>query len=95
MLQLLAGKASVDQLAKKYGVYPETIEGWRETAVEGIGTALLSGDGRSERERSLERENRELREALGRVSVERALAMKAVEEWKEQSRPSRPTRSRR
>lgn len=95
VLALLSGKASVDQLATKYGVLPSTVEGWREAALKGISTALLQGDGRTEKERRLEKEVSDLKEALGRVSVERALAIKAVEEWKEQTRPSRPTRSRR
>jgi transposase-like protein len=95
VLKLLSGRASVDQVAREYGVLPETVEGWRTAALAAMEGALLTGDARTERERTLERENRDLREALGRVSVERALALKAVEEWKQQTRPSRPTRSRR
>ena len=95
MLKLLSGRASVDQLAREYGVYPETVEEWRAAALAGLEKGLADADGRSERERTLERENQDLREALSRVTVERALAMKAVEEWKQQTRPSRPTRSRR
>lgn len=95
VLALLSGKSSVDQVARQYGVLPETVLGWRDAALEGISAALVQGDGRTERERALEKELRELKEAFGRVSIERALAVKAVEEWKEQTRPSRPARSRR
>lgn len=95
VLALLSGRSSVDQVARQYGVLPETVLGWRDTALEGISAALVQGDGRTERERALEKELRELKEAFGRVSIERALAIKAVEEWKEQTRPSRPARSRR
>ena len=95
VLKLLSGRASVDQLAREYGVYPQTVEEWRAAALAGLEKGLADADGRSERERTLERENQDLREALSRVTVERALAMKAVEEWKQQTRPSRPTRSRR
>jgi transposase-like protein len=94
VMKLLSGRASVDQLAQQYGVLPATIEGWRQAALDGISKALLT-DGRTERERELERENRDLKDALSRATVERALAIRAVEEWKQQSRPSRPARSRR
>jgi transposase-like protein len=95
VLALLSGKSSVDQLAQQYGVLPETVLGWRDAALEGISAALLQGDGSTERERALEKKVRELEAAFSQVSIERALAMKAVEEWKTQTRPSRPTRSRR
>jgi len=95
VLKLLAGRSSVDQLAREYGVLPSTIEGWREAALAGIEVVLARPDGKTARERELEKENSDLQEALRLVSVERALALKAVEEWKQQSRPSRPTRSRR
>ncbi len=94
VMELLSGKASVDQVARRYGVQPETVEGWRTSALAGVDLALLTG-GRSERERELEKQVAELREALGRATVERAVALKAVEEWKNQTRPSRPGRSRR
>jgi hypothetical protein len=91
----MSGKASGDQLAQQYGVLPETVLGWRDAALEGISAALLQGDGSTERERALEKKVRELEAPFSQVSIERALAMKAVEEWKTQTRPSRPTRSRR
>lgn len=69
VLALLSGKASVDQLATKYVVLPSTVGGWREAALKAISTALLQGDGRTEKERRLETEVSDLKEALGRVSV--------------------------
>jgi len=95
VLSLLSGKASVDQVARQYGVSAETVVGWRDQALVGIEEVLARSDSRTPRERELERENKELREAVARVSVERALAMQAVEEWKRTSRPTRPARSRR
>lgn len=95
VLKLLSGQASVDQVAREYGVLPQTVEGWREAALSGMESVLATADGKTVRERELERENRDLQDALRVVSVERALAVKAIEEWKRQSRPSRPTRSRR
>ena len=95
MLELLSGKASLDQVARQYGVSADTVAGWRERALQGIQEALAQGDQGSARERELAKENQQLREALSQVTVERALALKAVEEWKRSSRPSRPARSRR
>ena len=95
VLKLLSGRASVDQVARQYGVLSETVEGWRDAALAGIEQALVIGDGRTQRERELERQVKELKDALGDAMVERAVAIRAVEEWKQQTRPSRPTRSRR
>ncbi len=95
VLALLAGKASVDQLARRYGVLPETVDKWREQAIAGIEEVLLRGDAASPWERELEREGNQLKAALTTVSVEHALAMQAVKEWKEATRPTRPVRSRR
>ena len=36
VLELISGKATVDQLARRFGVRPETIEGWRTDALAGI-----------------------------------------------------------
>lgn len=95
VMSLLAGKASVDQVAKRYGVLPSTVEGWRDEAVAAIEQAMAVGSGATPRERALEKELAETKSALARVSVERALAIEAVEEWKKHNRPSRPARSRR
>lgn len=95
VLALLSGKASVDQIARKYGVLSETVEKWREQAVAGIEEVLLRGDAATPRERALEREVAELKKAMATLAVDHALAMQAVKEWKEASRPTRPARSRR
>jgi hypothetical protein len=74
----------------------ETVEGWRDEALAAIeGSFARGGDGRSARERELEREVDELRKVVGTLSVEKAVLLKAVDEWKRETRPSRPTRSRR
>ena len=95
VLRLLSGKATVDQLARELGVRPATVEGWREAALEGMQATLASGDGKTERERELEKQVRDLQETLQRTTVERAVALKAIEEWRRSSRPTRPARSRR
>ncbi len=56
VLSLLSGKASVDQLARQYGVSAETVVGWRDQALVGIEEVLARGDSRTPRERELERE---------------------------------------
>jgi transposase-like protein len=48
VMELLSGKASVDPLARRYGVKPETIEGWREEAVGAIDEALTRQTMKSE-----------------------------------------------
>jgi transposase-like protein len=90
VLALMSGKASVDQLALKYGVRPETIEGWREQALAGVEAAFRQG-GRTERERELERENTLLKSALTRATMKAELMENALEQF---GGPRVPTRSR-
>lgn len=94
VLELLSGKASVDQLAKRYGVLATTVTGWRDDALSGIEEALRHGEGGSPRERELEDRVEELEEALKDVSLKYALASRGVEEWKSTARPTRRRRSR-
>lgn len=91
VMELLAGKASVDQLARRYGVKPETIEGWREEAVGAIDEALRRGTGKGARELELERENRLLKDALTRQTMKSELLERALEGRP----PTVPGRSRR
>lgn len=90
VLALMSGKASVDQLALKYGVRPATIEGWREQALAGVEAALRQG-GRTARERELERENNLLKSALTRTTMQKELLENALEQF---GGPRVPTRSR-
>ena len=93
VLELLSGKASLDQLAKRYGVLPGTVSGWRDEALDGMETALRHADGGSARERELERRVMELEETLKDVSLKYALASRGVEAWKATARPTRRGRS--
>lgn len=52
---MLSGKAAVDQLAFRFGVRPETIERWRDVALEDIEQAMRQGIGKSPREIGLEK----------------------------------------
>jgi transposase-like protein len=95
VMSILAGKASVDQVSRQYGVHVATVQGWRDAAVMAVEQAMMLGTGSSPRERELEREVDQLRSALAQATLERAIAMQGVEEWKRASRPSQPARSRR
>jgi hypothetical protein len=90
VLALLAGKASVDQLAMRTGVRKETIEGWRAEALAGV-EAALRHSGKSPRERELEKELDVAKAALTRAILQKELledmaALRGV--------PSVPARSR-
>lgn len=89
-MQLLSGKATVDQIATRLGVLPATVEGWREDALAGMGEALRRGNAKSPREHELERENRELREALTETAIGKALLEQALKK----ERDSRPLAER-
>jgi transposase-like protein len=91
VLELLAGKASVDQLARRYGVKAETIQGWRDESVAAIEASLRRGSSKSPRETELERENKLLRDALTRQTMKAELLERALEERP----PTLPGRSRR
>lgn len=93
VLELLAGKATVDQLARRFGVLPATIESWREEAVEAMRDGFRRG-GKSPRERELEQENKQLRDALTETSIAQALLKRELEAARG-AHPSRPARSRR
>lgn len=91
VLALMAGKATVDQLAKKYGVRGETVEKWRDAALAGVEASLRSG-GVSPRERELERENAELRSVVTSLSIDKELLKREVTKHKG---PTKPGKSRR
>ncbi len=93
MLELLGGKASVDQVARRLGVKPETVEGWRAEALDGMRESL-SRAGKSPQERALEKENRQLREALTDASTREAILKRELEAARG-AHPARPAKSRR
>ena len=94
VLELISGKATVDQLARRYGVEPETVEAWRQDAMDGLEAALRRGTGRTARELELEleKENRELRGAVTDLSIEKAILKRELDKCRP---PSVPARSRR
>ena len=94
VLELMSGKASMDQLARRFGVQPETIEGWRSEALEGMREAMRRGTGRSEREAELERQNEVLRHTVTEGAIAQALLKRALDEERK-ARPTAPARSSR
>ena len=90
VLELLSGKATVDQLARRFGVRASTVEGWRDQALEGIGESLRQGTGRSSRELELQRDLTNLEKAFTHLAIKHELVERALKD-----RPSRPGRSRR
>jgi transposase-like protein len=93
VLELISGKAGIDQLAQQFGVLPSTIEAWRDEALDGITEALRRGTAKSPREAELERENVDLREALVESTMKVTLLQRAA--GIHGARPTRPARSRR
>jgi transposase-like protein len=94
VMQVLAGKATIDQIATRLGVVPETVEGWRQDALAGMEEALRRGSGKSGRELELEAQLRELRAALTETAISKALLEQALKKERDQ-RPFEPRRSRR
>lgn len=94
VLDLLGGKATVDQIARRLGVLAETVEGWRQDALTGMEESLRRGTGKTPRELELERENDKLRRVVTQTAIEKCLLEQALD-TERQKRPTPPARSRR
>lgn len=88
VVQLLAGKATVDQLAFRFGVHASTIEKWREVALEGIAQAMRQGTAQSATEQELAKKLSTLERAFTDLAIRHELVQRALAE-----RPSRPGKS--
>jgi len=62
----------IDQLARRFGGHPETIEQWRSVALGGIHEAFAKGS-KFPKERELERKNRQLCDAVTEGSIREAV----------------------
>jgi len=91
VLELLSGKASIDQIARRFGVHPETVASWRQTALEGIEQSFRQGSAKPPELLATEKELKTLREAFTDLSIRHELAQRALK----QTRPIRPGRSSR
>jgi len=89
VLDLMAGKATVDQIARRMAVHPSTVEKWREEALEAIGAAMRRGSSKSPREAELEKKFNSLEKAFTDLAIRHELVQRALE-----SRPSRPGKSK-
>jgi len=85
VLELLSGKATVDQLAFRFGVQPQTILGWRDLALEAVAGSMRQGSGKSAHEQELEKKLRSLEKAFTDLAIRHELVQKALS-----SRPSGP-----
>lgn len=94
VLELMAGKATVDQIARRLGVHASTVEGWRQDALDGVAQALRRGTGKTAAELELERKNRDLEKVVTTLSIQKCLLEQALE-TERASRPIVPAKSRR
>ena len=84
VLQILEGKASVDQIAQRFGVRSETVEKWRRDAVEAVTSAMRQGSAEPPEQRELEKKLKTLERAFTDLAIRHELVQKALAE--------RPTR---
>jgi transposase-like protein len=92
VLELMSGKATVDQIARRLGIHASTVEGWREDALGGITQALQRGSGKTAEELELERKNRDLEKVVTQLSIQKCLLEQALE-MERGKRPTGPARS--
>lgn len=94
VLELMSGKATVDQVARRMGVLPSTVEGWRQDALAGIKGALSRGNGKSTSAQAMERKLRDLEKVVTTLSIQKCLLENALE-TERGKRPTEPARSKR
>ena len=88
VVELLSGKASVDQVARRFGVQPATVEKWRQIAVESIASGLRQGTAKSAHELELEKQLHSLERAFTDLAIRHELVQRALKD-----RPTLPGRS--
>jgi len=96
VLDVPAGKANVDQVARRLGVLPATVEGWRQDALAGVAEAMRRGTAKSAREFVLERESTNLRRVVTDTAIEKVIRASARTPSSRERRPSpgrRPARA--
>jgi len=89
VLELLSGKATIDQLAQRFGVKGATIEAWRDEALQAIDTSMRQGPQVSPREKQLEKKLHNLEKAFTDLAIRHELVTRALEQ-----RPSPPGKSK-
>ena len=78
ILELLTGKATVEQISRRLNVTVDTVEGWRAQALAGVSNGLRYA-GRSPREAELERDLRSAKDALGKAMIYQQILEKKQE----------------
>lgn len=68
ILELIGGKATVEQITRRLNVTADTVEGWMAQALRGVSNGLRYA-GRSPREVELERELRGAKDALAQAMI--------------------------
>jgi transposase-like protein len=86
VLELLSGKATVDQLAFRFGVQASTVQRWREVALEAVEVSLRQGSSKTPEELELAKKLRSLEKAFTDLAIRHEIAQKALA----MRRPSRP-----
>jgi hypothetical protein len=94
VLDLFAGKATVDQSPAGLGVHASTVEGWRQDVLGGVAEALRRGSGKTPTELQLERKNHELEQVVTKLSIQKCLLENALDAERA-NRPIVPARSKR
>jgi transposase-like protein len=94
VLELLAGKATVEQVAQRLAVLPETVEGWRQDALAAMAEALRQPSSIAPVDRELERENTQLKRVVTKLVMQKELLENALD-MERDKRPTRPGRSSR
>ena len=94
VLELLSGKATVDQIGRRMGVHATTVEGWRQDALVGVEQALRRGTCKPAAELELERKHRDLEKVVTTLSIQKCLLEQALE-IERKNRPTGPAKSRR
>jgi transposase-like protein len=94
VMDLFAGKATIDQIARRLGVHASTVESWRQDALGGVAEALRRGSGKTPTELQLERKNQELEQVVTKLSIQKCLLENALE-TERANRPTVPAKSKR
>ncbi|MDW8250565.1 MAG: transposase [Myxococcales bacterium] len=92
VLDVLSGKATVAQVAKRLCVLPETVEGWRSDAIASMEAAFRQAPGATEEDRKLAAENAQLKRVVVKLEMQKELLENALE-TERNKRPTRPGRS--
>lgn len=89
-MELLSGKATPEQISRRLGVQIETVLRWRDVAVEGMAESLKQADGKTKRERDLERELEQIKHAFTRLAIKHEILDRELSK-----RPTPPGKSSR